>query len=182
MISALPSLSRLANFPRRAALLLLPIALAACGEDPPPERNSPEAERDIALVRKANGAQPPRREVTPEPIQFEDIEANDMFGLACSYAPGTSLNTRVVAREEDAFMKIEGEVLRFAADPGTRELAAGTRSHYLGREYSLRLQIEGEGRPARNATEVTEYDGTVSLYDRWGREIYSGSGSVQCGA
>src|SRR5690606_29024633 len=116
----------------------------------------------------------PLKEVTPEPLLNPDIERNDLLGPACNYAPGTSLGTRVIAREADAFMKVDGEVIRFAADPGARALPLRTRSLYNGREYSLRLQIANGG-------EGGDYTGQVTLRDSHGRVVYEGEGPVQCG-
>lgn len=166
---------------RLPAMLPLLLLCASCGNEATPEDLEAQAERDIAMVEAANNAAPPLREVTPEPILYPDIERHDMYGAACNYAPGTSLGTRVIARPADAFIKLDGEVLRFAADPGSRELPAGTRSHYDGREYSLRLELEGAGEPVSNNTEVVEYEGEIDLRDRWGRVVYSGTGLARCG-
>ena len=116
-----------------------------------------------------------------------DIERFDLYGEACNYAPGTSLGTRVVAREADAFMKIEGEVHRFAADPGSRELPMRTRSLYSGKEYSVRLTMEPSseteaGAAAEADAGVTDYEGGVTLRDRFGRIVYEGVGLAQCKA
>ena len=96
--------------------------LAACGEELTPEEQARQDERDIAMVERANEAMPPLQQVTPEPLLYPDLERHDLYGEACVYAPGTSLGTRVFAREADAFVKIDGEVERLAADPGSREL------------------------------------------------------------
>src|SRR5699024_33688 len=115
-----------------------------CGEQLSQEEQALRDERIVAMVEQANDAPPPIREITPEPILFPDIERNDLYGTSCNYAPGTSLGTRVLAREGDAFMKIDGTLMRFAADPGARELPVRTRSVYNSRAYTLRLQIAGE--------------------------------------
>ena len=169
---------------RRSSILALAVLLlASCEREPPPEELAADAERDIAMVEQANNAAPPLREVTPEPIGFDDIEQHDISGVACNYAPGTSLGTRAIAREVDAFVKVEGEVLRLAADTGSRELPSGSHSVYDGRQYSLRLDVAGDGEPAGEgqAAGVTNYEGTMSLRDSWGREVYRGTGLVQCG-
>ena len=166
---------------RMSALLALSL-LAACAEESPPDPNPGDVERDVALVEAANEALPPVRKVTPEPVAFADIERHDIFGLACVYAPGTGGAPRVIAREKDAFVKLDGEVIRFAADPGAQALPANTRGTYVGREYTLRLAIEGKGEAASDAMETTTYSGSVRLLDRWDREVYNGSGQVQCGA
>ncbi|MFB0611379.1 hypothetical protein [Aurantiacibacter poecillastricola] len=157
--------------------------LASC-DDGPSDAERAEVDRAvIEQVREANDAAPPLVEVVPDPLLYPDIEANDLFGVTCAYAPGTSLGARVIAREADAFMKVDGTVIRFAADPGSRELPAGTRSLYNGREYSLRLEIEdeGEGEPTADGG-AKYYEGTIRLRDRWDRVIYQGTGAVNCGA
>ena len=159
-----------------AALLVL----SGCDTGPTPEEQALSDARDVAMVEEANEVMPPLEEVTPEPILLPDIERYDLYGMACNYAPGTSLGTRVVSREADAFVKIEGEVHRFAADPGSRELPMHTRTLYNGKEYSLRLAINGEPEPESDGT--TSYEGSVTLRDRYGRVVYEGTGLAQCKA
>lgn len=159
-----------------AALLVL----AACEREPTPEEQAMADARDVAMVEAANDITPPLKLVTPEPILLPDIERWDLYGEACNYAPGTSFGTRVVAREADAFVKIEGEVHRLAADPGSRELPMHTRTLYNGKEYSLRLTMEPQG--AAEGEETPDYEGTVILRDQWGRVVYEGTGLAQCKA
>jgi len=154
------------------------VLLAGCGDGATPEEQAQQAERDVAMVEAANNSRPPVREVTPDPILLPDIEEFDLYGAACNYAPGTSLGTRVVAREADAFIKIDGEVFRLAADPGSRELPMNTRTLYSGREYSLRLELHGE--EAEAESEKADYEGTVIVRDQWGRTVYEGTGLAQC--
>ena len=187
-------------------LLLAVIPLqAACSEDLSESERAAQDAQTVEMVRNANDQAPPLREVVPAAILYPDIEQHDLFGQACAYAPGTSLGARVIAREADAYMKIEGEMMRFAADPGSRELPARSRTLYNARAYSLRLEIEGDGQPAEtDNTAVTSetgergetvemdgvsetsaqselYAGTIWLRDRWGRVVYQGTGTVSCG-
>ncbi len=159
------------------ALLLL---LAGCGDTMSHDEKALHDERMVAMVQRANDTAPPLQEVTPDPILYPDIEAADLYGAGCSYAPGTSLGMRVFARGVDAFMKIDGELVRFAADPGSRELPGGTRSLYNGRTHSLRLQLNGEGEETPSGKR--NYEGTVTLRDPHGRIVYEGTGTAQCGA
>lgn len=164
---------------RRIAVLAT-FLLMACDSGLSSEEQAIQDERDVSMVVRANRALPPLKQVTPEPILYPDIERHDLFGVACNYAPGTSLGTRVIAREADAFIKIDGEVMRLAADPGSRELPLATRSLYNGREYSLRLAIESDGE--QSGTETMDYEGQIVLYDAHGRSVYEGEGLAQCGS
>jgi len=166
----------------RKAFALAALLLAGCGEELTPEERAEADARAVAMVEAANDVMPPLDPVTPEPILLPDVERYDLYGQACNYAPGTSLGTRVVAREADAFMKIDGEVVRLAADPGSRELPMRSRTLYSGKEYALRLQIadvdEGEAAPGG----ATNYEGSVQVRDRHGRVVYEGTGLAQCKA
>ena len=164
--------------------------LAGCGDGLSPEEQAAADERDVAMVEAANEAVEPLRQVTPEAILLPDIERYDLLGEACSYAPGTSLGARVIAREADAFMKIDGEIERFAADPGARELPMHTRSVYNSNDYSLVLALmdgagEAQGETAAEAAVAAtdgrmNYEGSVTLRDAHGRVVYEGIGLAQC--
>ncbi|HWK42519.1 MAG TPA: hypothetical protein VNR60_11375 [Croceibacterium sp.] len=155
--------------------------LAGCGEALTPEEQARLDERDIAMVEKANEGSAPMREVTPEPLLYPDIERHDLYGESCSYAPGTSLGTRVFAREADAFVKIGGEIERFAADPGSRELPMRTRSLYNSRNYALRLRLDaGPDAESEGEAQDGNFEGTVQLFDKYGRVVYEGTGLAQC--
>jgi hypothetical protein len=165
----------------RCFVLVLAAACAACSGDTAPEDQIAE-EQAIEAVKEVNEMAPPMEELKPEAILYPDMERYDMFGAACSYAPGTSMGARVVARESDAFIKLDGDVLRFAADSGSRNMPMGTRSVYDGREYSLRLEVTEEEQGTAGADpETSYYDGKVEIRDAWDRLVYSGTGTVQCG-
>jgi hypothetical protein len=167
---------------RRRLLIAAGLALTACGEQLTESELQAQNEAMTDRVREANDIAPPLVEVVPDPIGYPDMEANDLLGLQCAYAPGTSMGARVIAREADAWIKIDGELIRLAADVGSRELPAASRSLYTGREYSLRLEIADKGEVAEGAARPDYYEGTVWLRDRWDRVIYQGTGPVNCGA
>lgn len=163
----------------RLAIAALVLVLGACSDQLTAEEQAAEDAALAERVREANDTGPPLEEVVPETIGYPDMEANDLLGLACAYAPGTSMGVRVIARETDAYMKIDGEMVRFAADPGSRELPAGSRTLYNSREYALRLAVNEV--VAEGEVEDTTYEGTMWLYDRWDRVVYTGTGTANCG-
>jgi len=166
---------------RRAIMAIALMAISACAEQPSEEEIAAQAERAVAQVKAVNSTAPPIEEKIPEAIGYPDIERHDMFGQVCAYAPGTSLGARVIARETDAFVKVDGEIIRLAADPGARKMPSNTRSLYNGTTYSLRLTIESEGREDPVSVGTMLYDGTMYLRDSWDRVIYEGAGLVSCG-
>ena len=175
---------------RMLAVACAAALLSGCGNELSPEEQAAADERDIAMVEEANEAMPPLQQVTPEPILLPDIERYDLLGEACSYAPGTSLGARVIAREADAFMKIGGDIERFAADPGSRELPMHTRSVYNSKDFSLVLGLNDndseeappdDGERAEPAMDSRQnFEGSVTLRDAYGRVVYEGVGLAQC--
>ncbi len=161
------------------------LILAACSEPVSPEEQRRTDEQAIAAVERANQAPPPVEQITPDPILDADMRRHDMEGPGCIYSPGTNLSARVVARETDAFMKIDGKITRFAADPGSRELLSSTRTLYVGRGHTLRLAIADQltpQQPENEGEEVPEVtaQGSIMLRDAFGRIVYEGSGFAQC--
>ena len=170
---------------RIIAVALMAMGLAGCEDGLSDNEREAQDIEAAERVRELNEAGPPLQEIVPEPILLPDLEANDLFGETCAYAPGTSMGARVIARETDAYMKIEGEMIRFAADPGSRELPAKTRTLYNSREYSLRLAIE-DSEPRlpdgeAGSADETRSQGTIWLRDRYDRVVYQGTGAVECG-
>lgn len=157
----------------RRLAALLPIALVVACSEPDPEQAAAQAEREIAMVEQANNALPPAREIVPEAIGEPDMTRLQLSVEGCNYAPGTSLGARVLAGPEDAWMKIDGDMTRFAADAGAQQLAAGSWNRYLGAGYELQLALEED--PSDH-----HYDGTITLRDAHGRVVYRGAGYAQC--
>ncbi|KLE35576.1 hypothetical protein [Aurantiacibacter luteus] len=170
---------------RATALLTLPLlalALAGCGDDPDPAEQAAANAEMAERVRQVNDAPPRLAEIVPDAITYPDLEANDLVGGAqCAYAPGTSMGARVIARETDAYMKIDNTMQRFVADVGSRELPARTRTLYNSREYKLRLELEDAPERAAEADAVGgTYNGTIWLYDPYDRVVFTGTGTVNC--
>ena len=162
---------------RRCAIVVVAL-LAAC-HGTSPEGRAAQDQHDVAMVRQANKALPPIQDEVPEPLTASDLQRYDLLGQSCAYAPGTSLATLVIAREADAFAKIDGTVERFAADPGSRTLPQRSHSLYASKSFSLRLELSGQGTPAPNGK--SGYEGTIELRDAHGRVVYQGSGTANCG-
>ena len=142
---------------RRLFLLLLP-ALLACGD--------------------TTGE--PAAAVSPQPIGYPDIEANELYGASCAYASGNSMAPIVIAFPDEAVMKIDGAIRRFRVDAESEGAQLGSNSRYLAQDRVLLLTIAGEGTPA--GEETANFTGTVRLMDGAGAELFATEGTVQCGA
>ena len=155
------------------------LALASCGENLPSEELTDQPGETEAAAEDFSTSGSQSNELEPDPILYPDIERHEMFGASCAYATGNSLGARVIARQSDAFMKLEGEVIRFVADVESEELPYGTRSSYKASDFALVLDVSGAG--DQSGPEVMAYEGTISLRDQNDREVFSSSGTAQCG-
>ena len=161
----------------RWVLTLLALSVAACG--PTAEE---EAERQEAIAKVQAGLEPPVEQLELDPIRYPEIEKHDLYGAGCSFAPdGGGISAVAIAMADEGYLISEGELLRFAADAGSRELPYLAREKYTGREYAFTLKLddtEGE----QSGEETTDYRGTLNVRDGMDRTVYEATGLVQCGA
>ena len=130
----------------------------------------------LAACGEAGETKAPGPAVTPQPIGYPDIEANDLHGASCAYASGTSMAPLVIAFADEAVMKMDGEIQRFRVDAESEGAERGTRTRYLAEDRVLLLTIE------RTGAQTVNFTGTVRLVDGAGAELFASSGAVQCGS
>jgi hypothetical protein len=112
------------------------------------------------------------------PISFMDIQTAKLSGPSCNYASGKSMAALVMAMNDQAVMKLGGQLKRFRLDPQCDKLEKGTGSRYVAPGYVLDLAIKSETR-SEPAGKVG-FQGSVKLSDDKGRVLYSTTGDVQC--
>ncbi|GMM94300.1 hypothetical protein [Qipengyuania sp. MTN3-11] len=163
----------------RVTILLALGALAACDTEITPEEKARLDEAAIAEVEAAQIVPPERLE--PRGLSFAEFERSDIRGMGCSFVPdGGGPDPVAITRARTAFMKIDNEVERFAADMGSAESALATRVKYDGTRHSLRLQLaEGEGEKA--GTDTVGHEARLTVKDGRDRTVYDASGQALCG-
>lgn len=144
----------------RALALLLPVLATACGE----------ADR---RAETAGG-------LTPQPIGYPDIEKNGLIGASCAFASGSSMAPLVIAFADEAVLKIDGRIQRFAVDAESPSAEGGTRTRYLAEGRTLLLSIKGGG--GQEGRQTGNFSGRVRLVDSAGAELFATEGGVQCGS
>ncbi|NVD43759.1 hypothetical protein [Qipengyuania atrilutea] len=164
--------------------LLGALALTACSErEPTAEETAQKAAEDAADIAAVEAAQtPPAESVAPQRILYEDIEANDMYGASCAFIPeGSSDRPIALALADSGFMKIDGDIERFAPDMGSAESAFGSRTRYDGRRLSFMIDIaEGDGRQI--GIETVEHQANFTVRDGRNETVYRAVGTAQCGS
>lgn len=160
----------------RIAIPVALLALAACSAEPS------EEERQAAVAEVEANQTPAPEELALEPINYPDIEQNDLYGAGCNFAPdGGGMGAVAIAMAEEGYLKRKGEILTFAADSGSRELPYLARSKYDGKAYSFSLAID-EASEAPTGIETSDYSGELTVEDQYGGVVYQATGIVQCGA
>lgn len=160
----------------RIAIPVALLALAACSAEPS------EEERQAAVAEVEANQTPVPEELALEPIDYPDIEQNDLYGAGCNFAPdGGGMGAVAIAMAEKGYLKRKGEILTFAADSGSTELPYLARSKYDGKAYSFLLAID-EASEAPTGMETSDYSGELTVEDQYGGVVYQATGIVQCGA
>lgn len=167
----------------RIALVLTGLSLlAACGE---PELSPQEQERrDAAAVAEVEAAQtPPAMPIDPQAISFADIERENLFGAGCAFLTGAGGGDPIVLTQRgEGYMKLDGAIVRFAADPGSDDLPLGTRRKYTGGEYAFEV-IMDPGSGSQSGMETVDYPGSrLTVRDGRSRTVFQADGLVQCGS
>lgn len=122
---------------RRLIALGLVTLLAACGDDEPKhELTAKEASKIVKQVNDATLA------IQPQPILEQEIERLRFRSAGCVFSPGAGGHgAMALAMKEAAYMKVENELVRFAADSGSPEVRPGVRSRYFGTTNWFRLSF-----------------------------------------
>lgn len=165
----------------RAILLLPLLLLTACGDDVPDADELAKEEADVGFIQGLQANDPPPKPIELQAIRYPDIEAYQLYGANCAFAPGESLGAIVMAVGDSAWMKVDDKMVRLAADTGGAKLPMGAWRHYNGKEYSLDLDI-GEPSKNRAPTGSVNYPGTLEVRDAYKQLVYGAQGTIQCGA
>ena len=162
-------------------LLIAPLALlAACDDGPTAAEQQAQDERDVAAVEAAQT--PPPLAINPQKILYSDIERANLFGAGCSFAPdGGGMGAIVLAKGEAGYMKLDGEIVRFAPDTGSVQLPLDAWSKYTGKENSFRLVLD-EGDGEQSGMETVAFGAELTVRDERDQVVYQKRGVAQCGS
>lgn len=147
----------------RKAVVFAMVLLAGCGGE---DKTSDLLPQDEINRRTAIPLE-------PQAILFPDIEKHELYGPNCAFAPeGGGIGAIVIARKEDGYLKFRGEVVRFAADSGSKELPQGVRSRYTGKEHTFVLTLNDDG--------ATGGKGHLTVTNLHEIPVYDAPGDIQC--
>lgn len=163
----------------RKAVLALALLGAACSPDP-----AQQAHEDAAAVAAVNAAQnriPPLKALGLEQLAPEDFARMDDTGASCAFYLGTvpEAHALMVARPSYGWIKINSELMRLISDSGSKVGPLGTRSHYTGKDLTVRIEPRGgDGAASREARQIVPAQ--IIVRDRWDRVVFAAAGEQRC--
>lgn len=162
---------------------LLPVcvfALAACApEERTLAQQEADAERAIAEVEAAQT--PPPDVVTPERITAEERTRFGLSDRGCAFAVNNpELGAQAILQMNVGYLKLDGEMERFAPDAGAGDGPAGTSTRYDGDSHGVEVRFD-TSRAAQASSERVSVPTRITLQDGRGRTVYVADGTALCG-
>ncbi len=142
------------------------LALLAGCDDAKPESKLSNREAS-AIVKQVNDASVP---IQPQPILEPEIARLRYRSPGCVFSPGIGGHgAMALAMTEAGYIKVDGELVRFAADGGSALLPHGIRARYFGTSHWFRLTF-------------TDKDGGAHLTvgDHVDNIVFDAEGKVWC--
>jgi len=148
--------------------------LAGCAKEDPTQKEAEDAE-DVAMVERMS--REPFRPIVPDPITPVDVARYGLDRPGCSFRKDGSKDLLFFGDASDGFLRVGGDLNRFAAKTGSAELPGGARATYIGLSSWLdvvllpdkRIDNDAHGRPAR-----------LILHDAQERVAFMADGLVSC--
>lgn len=162
-----------------AAVLALAGLVAGCGEDPAVEKA--EDARDVAMVERMS--REPLVPIVPMPITAQDV---DQYGLdqgvgrpGCRFGKGEGAgpDPLFIASSDEGFLRIDGELRRYAAKGTSASLPGGARTTYVGLGGWIdlaRLPDAGTG------ADALRWPARLVLHDSQERVVFTADGTMTC--
>ncbi len=162
----------------RTIVVVMLLALAACGEDPQAKRAADAA--DVAAVKAVQNRMPPLAPIQPEPLLAADVARIDATGPGCVVRLGEGLAPPVlVAVGSFGWVKLDGMMLKVAGDSGSDRGPSDTWTRYSSKEATLRVEYPGATAvPTGKAGASSPV--TLTMRDAWDRVVYRGEGIQTC--
>jgi hypothetical protein len=159
----------------RAAVLVLSLLIAACGQSP-----EDKAREDAAAVSAVNAAQnrlPPLKALALERFMPDDFARMDDTGASCAFY--SEDRAMAMARPSYGWIKLEGELLQLVSDSGSTAGPLGTYSRYTGRKLSMQIEPAGAASVGALQTRQT-MPAILSVSDQWDRTVFVLGGYIRC--
>jgi len=160
---------------RKATLgLAMLTLLAGCGQNNPAEEKA-EAAHDVAMVERLNKAtfQP----IIPVPITAQDIASYGLDKPGCSFRKTGQADPLFIAGKDEGFLRVEGELKRYAAKSQSAGLPGGARTTYVGLAGWIDLVRQPD---AGTGADDMRWPARIILHDAQERVAFMSDGVMIC--
>lgn len=123
---------------------------------------------------------PPTNAIEPGTIDYFDITKNKLYGSGCNFvADGGGMGAILMALEADAVLKLNGKLIKIAADKASKPLKQGSWTRYKDPAYTLTLAPVDDGKGKVNGV-VEILTAQMTLSDGAGKVLFTAKGQAQC--
>lgn len=162
---------------RFGAFLSSSLLIAACSAGAPEEAVSDASA--IAMVEELS--EPSVVPIAPQPITFEDIEKNDLFGAGCAFVAPGATEPILLTQNEKGWFKLEGRIVELSSDRSSDPMPFATWSKYVGLDNWLTLSRDN-AQEQQTGDEVASAPGELVIHDANEHVVFRSVGEVECGA
>lgn len=156
------------------APLLLVGVLAGCWDKTPAQKAAEDA-RDVAMVERMS--KEPFRPIIPKPVTSADVTRYGLDRPGCMFRKGDERDPLFIADSEEGFMRIGGDLKRFAAKKESAQLPGNARTTYVGLSSWIDLVRQPD---AAAGGDQDRWPARMIIHDAQERVAFMADGMVTC--
>lgn len=160
---------------RKPILALAPFLLiAACGQEDP-QGKAVEDAHDIAMVERMS--KEPFKPIIPHAITEIDIARYGLDKPGCAFRKPGEKDPIFIANPDEGFMRIGGDLKRYAAKMESAQLPGNARSTYVGLASWVDLvSLADRG----GGSDTLNWPAKLILHDAQERVAFMAEGEISC--
>lgn len=156
------------------ASLLLGGLLAGCWEKTPAQKAADDA-RDVAMVERMS--KEPFRPIIPKPVTSIDVARYGLDRPGCAFRKGGTGDPLFVGDSVEGFMRIGGDLKRYAAKKESAQLPGKARTTYVGLASWIDLVRQPD---AGTGSGQDRWPARLIIHDAQERVAFMADGTVTC--
>lgn len=163
---------------RIQATIVALVLLSACDKAP-----QPGPVHDTSMTPPPSASVPAVPKLEIQPITMQMAEKFDLSGAGCTFvaAGGKDGEWTAVTRDNEAWFMTGGKLIHLTAPMKPGEAYELARDRYDGEGYGMRI-VKGPGPEKVMSEEYTEQEGSLSILDGSGAEVFQAKGILGCGS
>jgi len=151
-------------------------SLSACGREDPARKDAEDA-HDVAMVERMS--KEPFKPIVPKMITSVDVERYGLDKPGCRFRKQGDADPIFIGNAEEGFMRIDGDLKRYAAKLESAQLPGNARTTYVG----LSTWVDLVSLPDRDGgSDHTHWPARLVLHDSQERVAFLADGEVACTA